>query len=497
MDLSMRLLVLFVGLLTKTGSFVSGNLVDFGDPSCVNLPNDPVLSGWTEYTDVDDSPSAAIPIGFDFQFYGQTKTQVYINPNGNLSFDNGFSTYSSSGFPTGTPMIAAFWTDVFLRSPGGAWYQSFNGDTFVVTYFLVEPYSYNSATTTTATATDAKNTFQIILKAGTSQNVRFCYGQMEWAYATATVGVNAGDNTNYVQLGRFDSVGNNYDGPGGNNDGILYLAETGTFAVAAATENVGPISGGSGAGGDPHFFAWNGKHYEYHGHCDLVLVRSDGYSNAKGLSVHIRSSPFKTIYSYISEVAIKIGHDLLEFKGKGTYYFNGQEQDPLANLHGDINMEVTHPKARKWDYTIYLDNGTTLKVRDQRGWFRVTFYDATAKDFGSSVGLMGTFKDGRLLGRDGEAIFDDRSINQFGMEWQVKANLDGVLFQTPSPFPDKCALPIDDGPSAMSRRRLAESSISYQDAARACARWGEAGAEYCIRDVMISEDLEMAEGGPY
>jgi hypothetical protein len=39
----------------------------------------------------------------------------------------------------------------------------------------------------------------------------------------ATVGVNKGDNINYVQIGRFDKVGSSYDGPYGLNDGISFL----------------------------------------------------------------------------------------------------------------------------------------------------------------------------------------------------------------------------------------------------------------------------------
>ena len=39
----------------------------------------------------------------------------------------------------------------------------------------------------------------------------------------STVGVNNGNGTDYVQVGRFDQSGTAYDGPGGNNDGVDYL----------------------------------------------------------------------------------------------------------------------------------------------------------------------------------------------------------------------------------------------------------------------------------
>jgi len=39
----------------------------------------------------------------------------------------------------------------------------------------------------------------------------------------ATVGINAGNGSDYVQIGRFNLTGNSYDGGGGNNDGVDYL----------------------------------------------------------------------------------------------------------------------------------------------------------------------------------------------------------------------------------------------------------------------------------
>jgi hypothetical protein len=58
-------------------------------------------------------------------------------------------------------------------------------------------------------------------------NVAFCYGDMQWTTGSAsqggtggfggvpsTVGVNKGDGTNFIQIGRFDaSQVHAYDGP--------------------------------------------------------------------------------------------------------------------------------------------------------------------------------------------------------------------------------------------------------------------------------------------
>ncbi|MBK8364521.1 MAG: hypothetical protein IPL24_12920 [Bacteroidetes bacterium] len=63
-------------------------------------------------------------------------------------------------------------------------------------------------------------------------NVSFCYQDMQWTTGDAsqgaggfggvpaTVGVNSGNGTDYIQIGLFDQAGSQYDGPFANNDGI-------------------------------------------------------------------------------------------------------------------------------------------------------------------------------------------------------------------------------------------------------------------------------------
>ena len=52
-------------------------------------------------------------------------------------------------------------------------------------------------------------------------------------------------------------------------------------------------------------------------------------------------------------------------------------------------------------------------------------HNPSAEDFRDSVGLMGTFGSGTLLGRDGTTLFHD--TNLFGLEWQVRD--EPVLFR--------------------------------------------------------------------
>lgn len=65
--------------------------------------------------DFSDGPRA---IGFSFQFYGTTATDVYVNSNGSLTFGGGDGTFGNPGFPTGgLPRVSPFWDD--LGIPGG------------------------------------------------------------------------------------------------------------------------------------------------------------------------------------------------------------------------------------------------------------------------------------------------------------------------------------------------------------------------------------------
>ena len=67
----------------------------------------------------DDGSSTIIDLPFDFCFYGDFYNQLYINNNGNITFENDLSTYSSNSFPSpDNKIIAPFWADVDTRGAG-------------------------------------------------------------------------------------------------------------------------------------------------------------------------------------------------------------------------------------------------------------------------------------------------------------------------------------------------------------------------------------------
>lgn len=198
----------------------------------------------------DDGSTASLAIPFTFQLYGTNYTSLYINNNGNVSFGSSYSTFSSAPFPSSSyVMVAPFWGDVDTRGAGTVSYKI--TPTAMYINWVGVGY-YNSQT-------DKLNTFQLIITNGldpvlpAGNNIAFCYEDMQWTTGSAssgvggfggtpsTVGVNKGDGTSFIQLGRFDQPGAAYDGGGGLNDGVSWLDNQSLYFNVASSTNIPPI----------------------------------------------------------------------------------------------------------------------------------------------------------------------------------------------------------------------------------------------------------------
>ena len=65
----------------------------------------------------DDGSTGLVGIGFDINFFGTTYSQLYVNNNGNVTFDNSFGTFTpgaidGTGSAGSGPIIAPFFADV-------------------------------------------------------------------------------------------------------------------------------------------------------------------------------------------------------------------------------------------------------------------------------------------------------------------------------------------------------------------------------------------------
>jgi gliding motility-associated-like protein len=208
----------------------------------------------------DDGSYGPVNLPFNFNLYGQTFNVAYININGNVSFGTYIGTYSSSAFPTtGPSMVAPFWADVDLRggSPGQNVVQyKVTSNALYVNWTNVGYYNMQ---------TDKLCTFQLIISDGTNtdvgigNNASFCYKEMQWTTGSAsqgtngfggvpaTVGANKGDGVNFIQFGRFDHAGSDYNGPFGAAGGISWLDNKNfvfntTTSGGSSTQNIPPIA---------------------------------------------------------------------------------------------------------------------------------------------------------------------------------------------------------------------------------------------------------------
>lgn len=262
-----------------------------------------------------------------------------------------------------------------------------------------------------------------------------------------------------------------------------------------------PFHSGSG-GGDPHFKLWNGARIDFHGGCDLVLVRSANFSFGKGLDIHIRTT-IESDYSFIEEVAVKIGRDTLQVAGDGVVFFNDVAMG--ADLKADLPAEVSgfplsfskdEYAAHFYNITIggHDEHSSKIRVKTWNEMVWVDIDDAKSSILGDAVGLLGDFSTGKMMARNDETVIED--ADSFGREWQVQGEEDGILFQinrTPQ-YPQVCDMP---DPAEASRRRLGDTIPGLQKAANeVCARWGE-GMEACVFDIMATGHIELAEIGSF
>jgi len=204
----------------------------------------------------DDQSSGLIALPFTFCFYGNNQIDFYINNNGNVSFGAPYYQFTPSGFPlSGFPMLAPFWGDVDTRTCGNVWYKIETSPYRVTVIWELVGYF--------AQQCDKLNYFELIFTDGNDpllgigNNVAFSYDDMQWTTGSAsggsggfggspaTVGINNGDGTNFALVGRFDHPGTDYDGPGGNPDGVDFLDNQAfIFNTCNVQNNIPPVPAG-------------------------------------------------------------------------------------------------------------------------------------------------------------------------------------------------------------------------------------------------------------
>ena len=138
----------------------------------------------------DEGYAGPFALGFNFKFYGNTKTQILISSNGLLLFNAPTSDiYTNAAIPGSSApneYIAPFWDDLDGRTQGTVHYKQ-DGNRFIVQFTNWQRYSALGSLT-----------FQIILYS--NGRIMFYYNNLVGTLNSATVGIENSDGTVGLQV---------------------------------------------------------------------------------------------------------------------------------------------------------------------------------------------------------------------------------------------------------------------------------------------------------
>lgn len=141
----------------------------------------------------NDSTAAEIPIGFNFPFYGQMRSQFIVSANGWISFSSHSGEWNNTSLPNPDAprdLVSGFWDDLDpLQTGADVLYWTNNTDSLVVSFLEVPHWG----TTTVGTYT-----FQMILTADGSITCQ--YQTLVGNYESCTVGIQNGAGTDGLQV---------------------------------------------------------------------------------------------------------------------------------------------------------------------------------------------------------------------------------------------------------------------------------------------------------
>ncbi len=171
---------------------------------------------------LSDDDTRAFPMEFAFPYFGQQYRQVFLNSDGNVTFEagDGSSRQRSLGrLLSGLPRIGAFFADLD-PARGGTVYVLSRADRFVVTWLSVPEYSDFGI--------GPRNTLQLRL---------FANGSIEFAYADvasneAVVGLSPGRSSANNRVVSFTGLGGNEVFPAAVAERFRATEEIDTVSVA-------------------------------------------------------------------------------------------------------------------------------------------------------------------------------------------------------------------------------------------------------------------------
>jgi hypothetical protein len=195
-----------------------------GGPAGVGNKSVLDLAGCTdnELARNDDGSTGLVPLPFSPNFFGTTYTQLYVNNNGNVTFDDSLSTFTPFNLlSTAHVIIAPYFADVDTRSPspGLTTYGAtsfFGRPAFCVNWVEVGYF---------AARADKLNSFQLLLIDRSDVGVgdfdmMFNYDKIQWETGEASGGVDGlgGDS---ARVGYSNGVDTAFELPGSAVNGAF------------------------------------------------------------------------------------------------------------------------------------------------------------------------------------------------------------------------------------------------------------------------------------
>jgi|SRR5215203_2892090 len=195
----------------------------------------------------DDESSESVELPFEVDFYGNSYESLYLNNNGNVTFDSPLGTYIPFDLTqTDRVIIAPFFADVDTRPDDGGTVTygqtTFDGRPAFCALWDEVGYFPNG--------TDLRNTFQLLLVRGTPGSgdfdVVFRYESIQWELGSASSGVAArvgfsnGDPAKSAELaGSAENGAFLDDGPHALSQGSVGSSAPGTWIFSVRDGTVG------------------------------------------------------------------------------------------------------------------------------------------------------------------------------------------------------------------------------------------------------------------
>lgn len=187
----------------------------------------------------DDGSTGNVNMGFNVNFFGQNFSSLFVNNNGNVTFDSASYTYTPfSLLSTSTPMLAPFFADVDTRGAASGLVQygqsTLDGHSVFGVNWLNVGYF--------PSASDKTNSFQLIITdrsdiAAGDFDFQFNYDNVEWETGSASGGSN-GLGGYSARAGWSNGVSSSYELAGSAVNGSFINGGGNALTAGSLNSNV-------------------------------------------------------------------------------------------------------------------------------------------------------------------------------------------------------------------------------------------------------------------